>query len=105
MLAFIAKIFSHGAARIRCDKLQGRRIAGTGRHDGGVFHGAVFLKHGMYLGHRGFFLSAGHVNAVDIRFLLGQNSINGAGRFTDLAVTDNQFPLSLANRGHGVNGL
>ncbi len=71
VLAFITEIFSHGAAGIRGNKLQGRRITGTGRYDGGVFHGAVFFQDGMDLGNRRLLLTAGHIDAVNIGILLG----------------------------------
>ena len=105
MLAFVAKIFSHGAAGIRGNKLQGRRITGTGRYDGGVFHGAVFFQNGMDLGNRGLLLTAGHIDAENIGILLSQNGIYGASCFADLAVTDDQFPLASSHRCHGVNGF
>ena len=105
MLAFIAEVLSHCASGIRRDKLQGCRVTGTGGDDRGVFHGAIFFKNRMDLGHRGFFLSTGDVDAVHIRIFLGYNGINGAGSFADLAVSNNQFPLSPSDWGHGVNGL
>ena len=70
MLAFVAEIFSHGASGIRRDILQGCRVTGTGGYDGGVFHGAMFFKNCMDLGHRGLFLSTGHIDTVNIRILL-----------------------------------
>ncbi len=105
MLLVIAEVFAHGTTRIRCDILQRCRVTGAGRHDGGVFHGTVFFKYGVNLGNGGFFLSAGHIYAVNIRVFLRQNGVNGTGGFADLAVTDDEFALPSSNRRHGINGF
>jgi hypothetical protein len=60
-----------------------------------VYSMAPFFENGGHLGNGGFFLAAGHVDAVHIGILLGQDGINGHGGFTDLAVADDQLTLPL----------
>ena len=81
------------------------RIAGTGGNNGGVFHGAVFFEYRVDLSDCRFLLTAGDVNTVDVGIFLGQNRINRASCFADLAVTDDQLALAASHRGHGINGL
>ena len=45
----VAEILTHGTTRIRGNILQRSRVAGTSRHDGGVFHGTMFFEHGVDL--------------------------------------------------------
>jgi hypothetical protein len=64
-----------------------------------------FSRTACHLGNGGFFLAAGHVDAVHIGILLGQDGIDGHGGFADLAVADDQLTLAAAHGGHGVNAL
>ena len=103
MLLVVTEILSHRTTRIRGDVLQRGRVTGTGRYDSGVFHGTVFFKHGVDLGHRRFFLPAGHIDAINICILLRQDRIDGTGGFADLAVADDEFALPPSDRRHGIN--
>ena len=105
MLIVVAKIFPHGAARIRGDILQCRRVAGTSCNNRRIFHGPVFFKGGNDLCNCRFFLAAGYINAVNIRILLVDDGIHDKGCFPDLAVTNDKFPLAAAHRCHGIYGL
>ena len=56
------------------------------------------------------FLTNGHIDAIDglSRFvfrLLVDNGVDGDSRFSNLAVTDDEFALAAANWNHGVNRL
>ncbi len=105
MPAVIPIILTHGATRIRSDILKGSRVTGTRGYDHGVFHGAVFFQDINYLGHSRFLLTARHVNAGHILALLVDDGIHADGRLSDLAVTNDELPLSTANRGHGIDRL
>ena len=84
---------------------KGGGLGGRGVDHDGVLHGAVAFQGVHHLGHGGFFLADGHVNAENPGVFLVDDGIHAQGGFADLAVADDQFALAPADRGHGVNGL
>src|SRR6185312_8716266 len=70
-----------------------------------IFHRAVFFERSHYLGHGRAFLSDGNVNTDHVAALLIDDGVENNGSFTGLAVTDDQFALTAADRDHAVNGL
>ena len=86
--------------------MQASRVSGAGGHNYALVHHTLALKSLGQPGDTGIFLTNGDIYIDNIRLLFGliNHGINGDGRFTGLAVTDNQLPLATANRYHGVNG-
>ena len=78
---------------------------GDGGDDGGVVHGAVATQG---VGHEcdgGFLLADGHVEALHVAALLGEDGVDADRSLADLTVADDELALAAANRGHGVDGL
>ena len=70
----------------------------------------MFLKHTHYSGYVRSFLAYCNVYAINsftlfVKLLLIDNGIDYNCCFACLAVADNQFTLSPANRNHGINRL
>jgi hypothetical protein len=102
-----------GLTSERCDVLKRSSFGSGGSDNDGVLHSVVLLKGLDELGNGGSLLSDGNVNAVKllglivsiIPSLLIQNSVECNGSFSGLAITNDQFTLTTANRHHGVDGL
>ena len=105
MLAVVPEIFAHGATGEGGDILHRRRIGGAGGDHRGVLHGAVFAQVLDHQGNRGFLLADGHIDAVNVGVLLGDDGIDAQRGLADLAVTDDQLALAAAHRGHGIDRL
>ena len=54
---------------------------------------------------RGLLLTDGHVEAVDVRFLLREDRIQADGGLARLTVADDQLALTAADGRHGVDGF
>ena len=67
-----------------------------------VYSMAPYLRHQC---HGRLFLTNGYIEAVDVGILLREDGIHAYGGLADLAVTDDQFPLTTPNGRNGVNGL
>ena len=102
--AVIHELFRHGAARVGRDVLHRRGIGRGCGHDGGVLHRAVFLQRLLHGGDGGSLLADGNINADHAGVLLVDDGIHRNRGFAGLAVTDNQFALTAADRNHGVHG-
>ena len=46
-----------------------------------------------------------NIDTVNISIFLGDDGINTESGFADLAIADNQFPLSSTDRSHGIDRL
>ncbi|KAF5049840.1 hypothetical protein DSECCO2_435730 [anaerobic digester metagenome] len=105
VLAVVAVELRHGASAVGRDELQGSRFGSGGGDDRGVGQGAVLTQGLDDLGDGGALLADGDVEAVDVAVLLGQDGVDADGGLADLTVADDQFALSAADGGHGVDGL
>ena len=108
--ARVAEIFADRGARERREILQCGRVGGRGGYDDRVVHGA-FLPQGVdQRGYRRALLADGHIDAVnrfarvEVRFLV-QDRVDRDRGFSGLAVADDQFALSAADRNHRVDRL
>ena len=105
VLAAVAEVFAHGAAGIRRDELlRGRTGGRCGDHDG-VLHRAVLLQFARDRGDAGGFLPDRDIDAFDAGAALVDDGVHGDRGLAGLAVADDQFALSAADRHHGVNGF
>ena len=105
VLAAVAEVLAHGAARIGRHVLHGGGFGGRGGHDDGVIHGAVLLQFAHHLGDRGTLLADGDVDADHVAPLLVDDGVDGNGGLAGLAVTDDQLALAAPDRHHRVNRL
>src|SRR5690606_31513186 len=76
-----------------------------GRHDDGVFQGAVLFELAHHVVDRGRLLADGDVHAGDALALLVDAGVDGHGRLAGLAVADDQLTLAAPDGDHGVDGL
>ena len=100
MLTLIHKVFAHGAAGIRRNILQGRKLRSCGAHYSGVSHGSVFLEVFNQRGHSRTLLANSNIDAKDIFAFLVDDRIRSNHSLTGLAVADNQLTLAAANGNH-----
>ena len=105
VLAVLHPLLADRTARVRGDVLQRRELTRRGSNDRGVIHGAVLLQRLHDIRYRGRLLADGYVDAQNILFLLVNDRIDRDGRFTGLAVADDQLTLSAADGHHGVDRL
>ena len=94
----ISEILAHGAARIRSQILKRSRLASARRNYDRIIHRAVFFKLFNDLRDGRLLLADCYVYADDILALLIDDSINGDGGFSRLAVTDDELALSATDR-------
>src|SRR5574344_1032610 len=90
--------------------LKSSRIGGRGGNNGGIVHGTLLLEYLNDGRYRGGFLANRNVNTIDrvASFVVGtliDDRIDGDGRLSCLAVTNNQLALATANGNHGIDGL
>lgn len=105
VFAAIAEVFAHGAAGIRCQELH-RSGVGSGRSDDdGVFHRAVLFQLAYHVGNSRSFLTDGNVDTGHVLTLLVDDGVDSDGGLAGLAVANDQFALTAADRNHGVDGL
>ncbi|EJX07230.1 hypothetical protein EVA_04658 [gut metagenome] len=97
------EIFSNGTARIRSNVLHGSHFAGGSTHNHSIIHGTVLFQSVYQLSNGGLFLADGHINAEHTLALLVDDGIGSNHSLTGLAVANNQFTLTAANRNHAVN--
>ena len=81
----------------------GSRLGSTGRDNNGVLHRTVLFQLARYVGDRRSLLADGDVDTFDAGTLLVDDGIDSHRRFTCLAVADNQFALTTADRHHGID--
>jgi len=103
VLAPVAEVLAHGAARVGRDVLHGGGIGGRRRNHDGVLHGAEFLELAHHVGHRGVLLADGHVDALDPGAALIDDGIHGHRGLAGLPVADNQFALAAADGNHRID--
>src|SRR4029079_17496125 len=105
VLLVVAEVLAHGAAGVRRQVLQRRRLRGRGADDDGVLHRAVLLERLHHLRDRRLLLADGDVDADDAFALLIDDGVDGDAGLAGLAVADDQLALAAADRDHGVDGL
>ena len=103
ILALIHEILSQCRTGIRCDVLQGCRIAGGCGYDNSVIHGIVLLQGSYQLCNGGCLLTDGYIDTYHILTLLVQDGVDGDGGLTGLTVTDDQLTLSTTDGEHGID--
>ena len=103
--AVVADVLAHGAAAVRSDVLERRRLRGGGRHHDGVVHGAVLPELIDHLGHGGALLAHGDIDTGDVAALLVDDGVDADRGLAGLAVADDQLPLAAPDGDHGVDGL
>ena len=110
MTAGITEILSDGSPCKGSVILQCSRVARRSSHHNGIVHRTVLVQGIHDRGNGRTFLTNGYINTIHriTSFKIGtlvDDGIDGNGRLTGLAVTDNQFTLSAANRYHGIHSL
>mmetsp|Transcript_2295 Transcript_2295/g.6024 ORF Transcript_2295/g.6024 Transcript_2295/m.6024 type:complete len:482 (+) Transcript_2295:536-1981(+) len=113
VLAGVAEVLRHGAARVGGEELQRRGVRGGGRHDGGVLQAVVLAQDLEELGDGGALLADRDVDAVEVRLLvwrrvdrlLVQDRVDGDGGLSRLPVPDDELTLAAANGDEAVHGL
>jgi hypothetical protein len=107
VLAIVPEVLTHGAPCERSKEKQGGGVACRCADDDGVFQGPVLLEVTDHPGNSGFLLADSDIDADDriIRVLLIDDRVDGHGRFTGLAVADDELPLTTPDGDHGVNGF
>ena len=105
VFAIVTKILTHGDPGVGGHKLQGGRVAGRGRHDGGVGHRIMIFERLHHTRHGGTLLTNGDVDAKHVKPFLVDDGVDGDGRLSRLAIPDDQLPLPATNGNHGVNRL
>src|SRR5260370_38748524 len=85
--------------------LDGSRIGGRRRHPNRILHGAVIFERLDHLRHRRTLLPDGDVDTDQIAALLIDDGVEGDCGLAGLAVANDQFTLSAADRDHGVDRL
>src|SRR3989344_2497554 len=105
ILALIHKILAHRTSGIRRDKRQRRRVRCPGYHYRRIFHRPRFAQFGHNARHLGFFLPGGYIDTDDILALLVDDGIDSDSCFSRLAIADDEFALSAADRDEGIDGL
>ena len=105
MLALVHEVLGQCGTRVGRDVLQRRRIGTRGRDDAAVIHRTMFGQHVDHGGHRTGSLATTDVDADDVPTLLVEDRVQGNGGLAGLAVTDDQFTLSPADRCHRVDRL
>ena len=106
----VTEEFADCGAGERSKVLQGSRLGGRGAYHDGVRHCAGFFERIHDARHGRCFLADGNVDAiyrvaVFVTGFLVDNGVDSNGRFTRLAVADNQLALSAADRYHRVDGF
>ncbi len=105
VLAVVAEVFAHRAARVGGEVEEGRGLRSAGRHDDRVLEGPELLEGPRDLGHGRLLLADGHVDADDVLALLVDDRVHRDRGLSRLAIADDQLALAAADRHHAVDGL
>merc|ERR1740139_696586 len=111
--AIVAEILADGAARIRGEELQRRRVGRGGSHDGGELHGVGILQRLHELRDGGALLADGDVDAEErlllvagvVDRLLVDDGVDGDGGLASLTIAYDQLTLATADGHQAVDGL
>src|SRR5260221_10633683 len=108
--AQIAEVFADSGAGEGSVELQGGGFGSRGGNDHGVFQRAIVGEGLHHTGNSGRFLTDSDIDTVYRltrfkEFFLVDDSIDGDGRFTGLAVADDQLTLPATDGDHRVDGL
>merc|ERR1719464_1485787 len=111
--AVVSEVFTHGAAGIGGQVLQGSGVRGGSGHNDGVLH-SVGVGETLYnLGDGGSLLADSNVDTVQlglgiislVESLLVDYCVDGDGGFASLSVTNDELTLSTTNGDKGVDSL
>ena len=110
MPAGVAEVLANGRPGKGGVILERSRVRCRSSYHHGVVHGPVLPQRFYDGSHGGALLPHGYVNAEHrLPGLIGRalvdDGINGNGRFSRLAVPDDELTLAAADRNHGVDGL
>ena len=113
VLAVVAEVLAHGAARVGRQVLERRGVRGRRRHDDRVLHGVGVGETLDELSDGGALLADGHVNAVEllllvvalVEALLVDDGVDGDGRLARLTIADDELALTATNGHQAVDGL
>src|SRR5699024_6020906 len=105
VFAAVTEVLAHGAAGVRRNVLQRRRLGGVGGHDNRVLHRTVLFELAHHRGDRRALLTHRHVNALDTGALLVDDRVDRHRGLAGLTVADDQLALTAADRHHGVDRL
>ena len=105
VLAAVAEVLAHRAARVRRDVLHRRRVRGRGRDDDRVAHRAVLFELAHDVRDRRGLLADRDVDADEVLALLVDDRVDRDGGLARLAVADDQLALAAADRHHRVDRL
>merc|ERR1719468_400394 len=109
----VSEVFTHSAARVRGQILQGSGIRGGSRHNNRVLHSVSVSQTLDNLSNGGSLLADGNVNAEQLGLsvitlvepLLVNDGIDGNSGFASLSVTNDQLTLTTTNGDKRVNSL
>ena len=101
----VTEVFTHGAAGVRRQVLQGSGFGSRGCYHDGVGQGASFFQLAYHVGDGRLLLTNGDVDAADAAVFLVDDGVDGQSSLTDLTVTDDQLALATAYRDHGIDRL
>ncbi len=105
ILAAVAEVLAHRAARIGRHVLHGSRFRGAGSHDDGVFHRAGLFQRAHHVLDRRSLLADRNVDAGHVLTLLVDDGVDRHRGLAGLAVANDQLALATADGHHRVNGL
>mmetsp|Transcript_11960 Transcript_11960/g.27324 ORF Transcript_11960/g.27324 Transcript_11960/m.27324 type:complete len:259 (-) Transcript_11960:371-1147(-) len=113
MLAVVAEVFCHGAARVWRQELERCSIGGGGSDNRGVLQAIVLAQNLEELRDGGTLLANGHVDAVQVVLCfrariyrpLVQDGVDGDGGLASLTVADDQLSLTTADGDQAVDSL
>ncbi len=101
----VHEVLGEGAAGVRGDELERRRLRGGGHDHDRILERARVAQLLHHRGHRRPLLADGDVDADDAGALLIDDGVDRDGGLAGAAVADDQLPLAAADRDHGVDGL
>src|SRR5581483_2604631 len=101
----VAEILAHGARRVRGDVLHWRGFGSRSRDDDRVLHRAIIFEYLYHLRYRGPLLANGAVNTDQVAAFVVDDGVERNSRLPCLAVADDQFALTSADRNHAIDRL
>ena len=105
LFALVAEVLAHGAAGVRRDVLQRRRLRGSRRNDRRELEGAVLVQRVGHPGDAVRVLADRDVDADEILALLVDDRVEEDRRLAGLPVAEDELALATADRNHGVDRL
>src|SRR5215831_18657368 len=100
MALAVAEVLANGTRSIGSNVLHRSRIRSRSRNDDGVFHRAVIVEGLDDRSDRRALLPDSAVDTDEVASFAVDDGVERDGRFASLAVADDQFALTAANRNH-----